>query len=77
MKVTSLLAAVASYTGKICKNRFRVFERGQNLLQNGVLNRQESRSKVRLVKKPPFEKGLGSEKVNSNRKTKEEKKVKR
>jgi len=35
--VASLIAAVAPYTGKIWKNRLRVSERGENLLQNGVL----------------------------------------
>jgi len=40
MRVTSLVAAVASRTGKIWKNRLRVFE-----------NRQESRSKVRQSSK--------------------------
>jgi len=34
---TSLAAAVASRTGKIIKNG-RVFERGENLLQNGTLH---------------------------------------
>jgi len=53
MTPTSLAAAVAPRTGKINKNR-PVFERGENLLQNGILhfafklvNRQKSCFKVR------------------------------
>jgi len=34
MRVTSLTAVVAPRTGKIVKNGLRVFERGENLLQN-------------------------------------------
>jgi len=34
--VTSLLAVVALRTGKIIKNGRRVFERGENLPQNGI-----------------------------------------
>jgi len=37
MTPTSLAAAVASHTGKIMKNG-HVFERGENLLQNGILH---------------------------------------
>jgi len=36
MKVTSLLAVLASRTGEIIKNGFSV--RGENLLQNGILH---------------------------------------
>jgi len=32
----SLAAAVAPCKGKILKNGFQVFERGENLLQNGI-----------------------------------------
>jgi len=32
------VAVAASRTGKIFKNGLRVFERGENLLQNGVLH---------------------------------------
>jgi len=38
MKPTSLTAAVAPHTGKIIKNGLRGFERGENLLQNGILH---------------------------------------
>jgi len=38
MMPTSLSAAVAPRTGKIIKNGLRVFERGGNLLQNGILH---------------------------------------
>jgi len=38
MTLTSLVAAVAPRTGKIIKNGLHVFERGENLLQNGILN---------------------------------------
>jgi len=38
MRVTSLAAVVASPTGKIIENGLDVFERGENLLQNGVLH---------------------------------------
>jgi len=38
MRVTPLVAVVAPHTGKIIKNRPRVFERGENLLQNGILH---------------------------------------
>jgi len=31
-----IAAAVASRTGEIIKNGLRVFERGENLLQNGI-----------------------------------------
>jgi len=34
---TSLAAAVANRTGKIVKNGLHVFEKGGNLLQNGIL----------------------------------------
>jgi len=37
MRVTSLVAVVAPRTGKIVKNS-RVFERGEDFLQNGVLH---------------------------------------
>jgi len=37
MTPTSLAAAVAPRTGKIFKNSLRVFEREENLLQNGTL----------------------------------------
>jgi len=51
MRVTSLVAVVASRASKIVKNGLR--ERGENLLQNGILylesvNRQKSRWKVRI-----------------------------
>jgi len=53
MRVTSLAAAVASHAGKIWKNRLRVFEGGQNFLQNGVLNfpfrLSQSRNHVRKL----------------------------
>jgi len=35
---TSLAAAVAPCTGKIITNGLHVFERGENLLQNGILH---------------------------------------
>jgi len=35
---TSLAAALGPRTGKIIKNGLRVFERGENLLQNGILH---------------------------------------
>jgi len=35
---TSLAEAVAPRTGKIIKNGLRVFERRENLLQNGILH---------------------------------------
>jgi len=38
MTLTSLEAAVGPRTGKINKNRHSVFEREENLLQNGILN---------------------------------------
>jgi len=38
MTATSLVAVGASYTGKIIKNSLNVFEREENLLQNGVLH---------------------------------------
>jgi len=38
MMPTSLVAAVAPRTGKIIKNGLRVFERGENLLQIGILH---------------------------------------
>jgi len=38
MKVTLLVAAVTPCTGKIIKNGLHVFERGENLLQNGILH---------------------------------------
>jgi len=34
----SLAAAVAPRTGEIIKNGLSVFERGENLLQNGILH---------------------------------------
>jgi len=37
MRPTSLAAPVAPRIGKIIKNSLRVFERGENLLQNGIL----------------------------------------
>jgi len=37
MTPTSLAAPVAPRTGKILKNGLHVFERGGNLLQNGIL----------------------------------------
>jgi len=37
MRVASLVAAIAPDTGKFEKP-LRVFERGENLLQNGILN---------------------------------------
>jgi len=36
MRVTSLVVVVAPRTGKILKNGLRVFEREENLLQNGI-----------------------------------------
>jgi len=36
--VTSLVAVVAPCTGKIIKNSLGVFERGENMLQNGILH---------------------------------------
>jgi len=45
MRVTTLVAVVASRKGKIIKNGFCVFERGENFLQNLYLsyaNRQKS-----------------------------------
>jgi len=67
--VTSLVAA---RTGKIWKNRLRVFEIRQNLLQNGVFNfafRLSQSSGIMLeikqVKNPPFEKGLDSERLRT------------
>jgi len=63
MEVTSLAAVVAPRTGKIVKNGIDVYERRENLLQNGILhfdkmvyytlclgsvNRQNSRCKVRI-----------------------------
>jgi len=33
-----MVAVSASHAGKIWKNRQSIFEKGQNLLQNGVLN---------------------------------------
>jgi len=65
----SLIAAVAPHTRKIWKNR-RVFERGQNLLQNDVLNftfRLSQLSGITFEKNPPFEKGLGSERVKPDK----------
>jgi len=38
MRVTSLVAVVASHTGRIWKKPPPCFERGQHLLQNGILN---------------------------------------
>jgi len=38
MMLTSLAAVVAPRTGKIIKNVLRVFIRGGNLLQNGMLH---------------------------------------
>jgi len=38
MTPTSLAAAVAPRAGKIIENGLHVFERGENLLQNGVLH---------------------------------------
>jgi len=35
-RVTSLVAVVAPHTGKTVKNGLHVFERGENLLQNGT-----------------------------------------
>jgi len=37
MRVTSLVATVAPRTGKFITNDHRVFEKGENLLQNGIL----------------------------------------
>jgi len=37
MTPTSLAAAVVPRTCKIIQNGLRVFERGENLLQNGIL----------------------------------------
>jgi len=37
MAVMSLVAVVAPHTGKIIKNSLSIFERGENLLQNGIL----------------------------------------
>jgi len=38
MTPTSLVADVVLITGKIIKNGLGVFERGENLLQNGLLH---------------------------------------
>jgi len=38
MRVLSLIAVVAPHTGKIVKHSVRVYERGENLLQSGVLH---------------------------------------
>jgi len=38
MRVTSLVAVVAHRAGKIVKNGLRLFEREENLLQNGILH---------------------------------------
>jgi len=38
MTPTSLVAVVAPRTGKIIKHDLNVFERGENLLQNGILH---------------------------------------
>jgi len=38
MRVASLVAVVAPHTGKIIKNDLGVFNRGQILLQNGILH---------------------------------------
>jgi len=38
MSTTSLVAVVAPCTGKFIKNGLRVFKRGENLLQNGILH---------------------------------------
>jgi len=38
MTLTSFVAAVAPSTGKIIKNGLGGFERGNNLLKNGVLH---------------------------------------
>jgi len=38
MAVMSLVAVVATRAGKIIKNGLGVFERGENLLQNGILH---------------------------------------
>jgi len=38
MAVTSLAAAATPCTGKISKNGLSIFERGENLLQNGILH---------------------------------------
>jgi len=55
MKLYSLALNIAPLTGKIIKNRRRVFERGEDLLQNGMLhfvfltvNCQKSIFKVRI-----------------------------
>jgi len=37
MTPTSIAVAVVPRIGKIIKNDFRVFERGENLLQNGII----------------------------------------
>jgi len=62
--VTSLEAAVAPRTGKIIKNGLSVFERLENLLQDGILHfvfrlSQKSRWKARIYadEKPTFLKG--------------------
>jgi len=36
--MTLFAAAVAPRTGKSIKNRLHVFERGENLLKNGILH---------------------------------------
>jgi len=38
MTPTSLVAVVVPRTGKIMKNGLSVFERGENFLQNGILD---------------------------------------
>jgi len=38
MTPTSLAADIAPRTGRIIKKGLRVFERGENILQNGILH---------------------------------------
>jgi len=38
MTVKSLVAVVATRRGKIIKNGLHIFERGENLLQNGIFH---------------------------------------
>jgi len=58
MKVTSLVTVVAPRIGKIDENGIRVFERGENLLQNQSKHTLEtlkslSRRKTDFSKKSP------------------------
>jgi len=67
MTPTSFAEPIAPRSGKIIKNGLRVFERGENLLQNGILhfvfNLSQSSEIVlqfKQAKKGLFRKGLGT-----------------